>query len=199
MHPIRSEEFLAWAEAKGIGPDDRYEEPRCLVHKPPRDIGRFWVVPPDPAGWPRFIAAMLDGMGPWTTGYLWFRGGRWPGLTAPYDSDGGIREVILRGVGAPINLEGAAHFEKSERDRVVGVIFAQLAFGWCSQDDLFVIPDHAGTILWVDHHRVIHANFADRRSVKQFARGMKASGYDLPTYLPDGTFKRQRWMKSAKD
>jgi hypothetical protein len=200
MHPLPRDEFLAWAEAQGAGPDDRYEEPRCLAFKPFRNIGRFWVVPQHPGTWPHFIASWLDGLEPWGSAYLWFRGGRWPGpaAPAPYDTDKGIRETILRGAEIPIGFDGAVRFERQERDRMIAVIFAQIAFGETTVDDLFVVPEHTRTILWVDHHEVVHAEFARRGLVKPFVEHMQAKGYSLPSAAPDWTFKPQRWMKRTR-
>src|SRR3954447_5546128 len=87
MREIPPDEFRIWAQERGIVLDERYSEPRCLVYKPYRNISRFWSVPEAPNVWPYFVRCLLDGLEPWTACRLWFRGGFWPDLSAPFDAN----------------------------------------------------------------------------------------------------------------
>jgi hypothetical protein len=64
-------------------------------------------------------------------------------------------------------------------------------------DDLFVIPAHRRRIVHTDRHGVIHVECRSEQRIPQFVDHMAAEGYDLPTRLPDPTFKRPAWMDAA--
>jgi hypothetical protein len=74
------------------------------------------------------------------------------------------------------------------------VLFAFMAFGWCVDDDLFFIPDHAGQLLQTDHHDVIHAECRSEERVLALVAHMAAEDYELPAEPPDWTFRRPDWM-----
>jgi hypothetical protein len=200
MQHVPGEAFLDWTASVAIGPDDRYPGAGCIAYRPYRDISRFWVVPRSADdSVPAFVAHLLDGLEPWTTCYVWFRGGRWPDLANPLDSDAEVRAVTFRGARIRSRFEGAIQFDRSERDRILAVLFVQLTFGWHSWDDLFVIPDHGRMMLMTDHHGVVHANFASRSLVRPFVKHMAAGGFALPTEVPDWTFgPRRRWMRPRR-
>lgn len=134
-------------------------------------------------------------MEPWSSCWLWFRYGWWPDLDSPCDNKEEVRAILLCGAGAPSRLEGAARFERGERDRVLAVLFARMALGWCVRDDDYVFPDHSRAFLATDHHDVVHAQFRDRTLLQPFVRHMEANGYRLPLDVPDWTFRRPRWVR----
>jgi hypothetical protein len=194
MQAVSGEEFLRWAAGLGIGVDPRYPDSRSLRLLPPTDHDRFWVVPPDPATWPHFVASLLGGLDDWETGVLWPKFGSWPlfGLSQSYHE--GVRAVVLRGVGIPDGWSGAARFERDEEGALVAVLFAFMVFGSCVYDDLLFVPDHGRQLLHTDHHYVIHAGCKCESRVLELVAHMAAEGYELPTELPDETFRRPAWM-----
>jgi hypothetical protein len=193
---VDSHDFLRWAASAGIGTDPRYPESGCLSLLPPRDHARFWVVPRDPATWPRFSDCILDGLDPWEGVFLWPRSGTWPAAGEGGSLNERIREVILRGAGVPAGWAGALRFLDWEADAVVAVAFACLAFGW---DDLFLIPDHGRQLIQTDHHGVVHVACGSEPRVAEFVARTAAEGYELPTDPPDWTFRRPAWMGAAAD
>ena len=62
-----------------------------------------------------------------------------------------MRDVMLRGAGIPDGWRGAVRFERDEENVLLAVLFAYLAFGWCVDDDLFLVPDHGRQLL---HERI---------------------------------------------
>ena len=194
MQAMHGEEFLRWAAAAGVGFDPRYPESRCLSLLPPTDHTRFWALPPDPAAWPHFAASLLEGLAPWSSGFLWPRSGGWPSADRSRSYNDSVRRVVLRGAGVPDAWAGAVQFDRGEEDAVVAILFTALAFGWCVDDDLFFVPDHGRQILQTDHHDVIHVQCASEEGIRQLVGHMSVAGYELPNEPPDGTFKRPAWM-----
>ncbi len=189
-----SDAFLAWAAGVGVGFDPRYPDARCLGLLPPRDSARFWALPGDPGTWPHFAASVLGGLDRWEAGYLWPRPGRWPAAADSQSASERVRDVVLRGAGVPDGWAGAVRFGRSERPAVLAAVFAYLAFGWCSGDDLYFVPDHGRQVVQTDHHDVIHVECGDEGRVAELVGHMAAAGYPLPTEPPDETFKWPGWM-----
>jgi hypothetical protein len=197
MELMPREKFLRWAASVGIGFDPRYPDARCLSFLPSKDHARFWVVPPDPATWSHFIASLLDCLDEWATGLLWPRSGAWPESRQSRSQNERVRDVFLRGAGISEGWTGAVRFERDEQAALIAVLFAYLAFGWCADDDLFFIPEHGRQLIQTDHHDVIHVQCVSEDRVQNFALAMAKAGHELPSEVPDWTFKRPAWMGSA--
>jgi hypothetical protein len=197
MKTVSEQDFLPWAAEVGIGFDPRYPDSHCLSLLPPCEHARFWVLPPDPATWPHFVASLLGGLDQWESGFVWPRCGSWPNPALSQSYKEGVRDVLLRGAGIPGGWAGAVQFDHDEEDMLVAVLYASLAFGWCVDDDLFFVPDHGRQLLQTDHHDVIHVECASEARVLKLAAHMAEAGYKLPTEPPDWTFKRPAWMGSA--
>jgi hypothetical protein len=195
MHTLTNEQFFAWADGKGIGLDEKYPDSGNLAYRQNSDYGRFWVLPQTGELVP-FIHHLFAGMDAWSVCYLWFRGGRWPEANAEGVRDA-IRELLFRGLGIPAGLSGALAFDVTASMHLFGVLLAQLTLAW--HDDLFVIPDHGRQFLHTDHHDVVHAYFAEKCRIAPFVEHMAAAGFDLPTDIPDWTFKRPSWMEDGED
>jgi hypothetical protein len=194
MQEVSGEEFLHWVASHRIGIDPRYPDSGCLSLLPPTDHARFWVVPGDPARWPHLAAALLGGLDEWETGLLWPRLGHWPQFGSSRSRNERVRDVVLRGAGIPEGWSGAIRFWRDEEDTLVAVLFAFMAFGWCSKDDLFFVPDHARQLIQTDHHDAVHAECCSEERIRALVAHMAAKGYELPTEPPDETFKRPAWM-----
>ena len=195
MEPVSSEDFLRWTSGVGIGFDPRYPESQCLSLLPPSEHTRFWVLPPDPATWPHFTASLLNGLDEWDNGFLWPRCGSWPNPAKSRSLNEGVRDVLLHGAGVPAGWAGAVRFSRDdEEDVLVAVMYAFLAFGWCGDDDLFFVPDHGRQLLQTDHHDVILVECSSGERMQKLVADIAKAGYQLPTKLPDWTFKHPTWM-----
>lgn len=195
--PVPEDEFLCWAASVGVGFDPRYPDAHSLCLLPAREAARFWVRPADAATWPHFAGSILKGLDQWEVGYLRPRFGRWPRSADPLSANDGIRDVVLRGAGVPDGWVGAVGYSRSERSAVLAVLFAYLAFGWHSDDDLFFVPDHGRQVVQTDHHDVIHAECETEERVRELVEHMTAAGYPPPTEPPDETFRWPHWMPRA--
>ena len=199
MDLVDANDFLAWCRGHGIGPDERYSEPRCLVYTERPRHARFWDVPARAAQVPHFVAHLLAGGGDWSHCQVWPRGGAWPRddvrLPAAEDGPGDcVRGIILGAAGVPPGYRGAVRFGREELGQLIAVLFAQVVFGWTVSDDLFVVPDHGRLFLHTDHHDVVHVEYAGEGAVGPFIEHMARGKYALPEELPDETFKRPDWM-----
>src|SRR5262249_12825198 len=134
----------------------------------------------------------------WDYGLLWPRSGSWPDPAHSRSYDESVRDLLLRGVGFPVGWAGGMRFKSNEKDALVAVLYAALAFGWCVDDDLFFVPDHGRQLLQTDHHGVVHVDCASEERVHSLVDHMARAGYELPSELPDRTFRRPAWMGSAK-
>jgi hypothetical protein len=193
-----AKEFLAWAAAKEIILDDRYSpDQQQLVFKPYRVFDRCWGRPDEPRGLAHFLHSILDAIPAWQSCYLWCRNGSWSPTT---ESEGDLLiATVYRGAGIPERWQGAVQFHRPDLAAVLAVLFVHCAFGWSTWEDVFLVPDHAKLIFGVDHHEVVWAHFAGVEGVAPFVQRMAAAGYDLPTDLPDETFRPLPWIKARTD
>lgn len=192
MEAIPTAQFLTWAGGLHLGPHPDYPDHLALL--PPTDHARFWVLPCNPATWPHFVSAILDGLNPWVTGYLWPRSGRWPAAADHLTRNERVRQVTLRGAGISDGWAGAVRFDRAEVDVAVAVLCAFLTYGWHSPDDVWFVPDHGRQIVQTDHHDVIHVECRDEARVLALVEHMAGMGYGLPAEPPDATFKWPAWM-----
>lgn len=190
MEGVSADKFLSWAAGVGIGFDPRYPNSGCLSLLPPTGHARFWVLPNDPTTHPHFAAALVQGLDDWKTGYLWPRAGRWI-------PPGGSQPITLRGVGVPFGSAAAVRFDRTAESELVAILCAYLAFGGCTDDDLFFVPDHGRQLLQTDHHDVVHVKCRTKWRVLKLVKQMSRAGYELPAELPDWTFKRPAWLDNA--
>lgn len=197
MELVLTEAFLTDIATKGIGFDPRYPDSRHLTFLPPREHSRFWTLPFDPFTWPHFTASLLKGLDAWEEGCLWPGAGKWPARDSANSLNEGVRDVLLRGAGLPGGWFGAVRWGRNEESRLVAVLYAFLAFGWCGDDDVYFVPSHGRQILRTDHHGVIHVECESENRVLELVAHMADAGYALPTELPDWTFKRPAWMDPA--
>jgi hypothetical protein len=191
---VAGDAFLAWAAGVGVGFDPRYPDSRSLGLLPPRESARFWKLPGEIGNWPHFAGTILEGLDWWDTGYLWPRSGKWPAAVESCSHNERVRDVMLLGSGVPDGWVGAMRFARGEESAVVAVLFAYLAFGWCSDEDLYFIPDHGRQVVQTDHHDVVHVECAEEARVLELVGHMEVAGYPLPSELPDETFRRPHWM-----
>ena len=186
MKLVSPQEFLPWALTRDIAPDPRYKAPQCLVYVPYRAYCRFWNQPTNGGAIPYFLGHVLAGLDPWSACYAWPRGGRWP---EPRETDywaARVRTSILLGADIPPGFPGAVRYEAGEAGSLVTVATAQTLFGSNAADDLFIVLDHGEQFLWIDHHDVVHVEFAEEGRVAPFVRHMASKGFELPVTVPVG-------------
>lgn len=197
MEAVTTDEFFRWAAEVGVGLDPRYPASGCLSLLPPSEHARFWELPLDPATWPHFSASLLGCLDNWDVGYLWPRAGRWPKSADDLSLNEGIRAVVLRGAGIPPGEAAAVRVRQADLHELAAILYVYLAFGWCTDDDLFFVPDHGRQLVQTDHHDVVHVKCRAEGRVMDLVERMSRAGYELPTELPDETFKRPAWMGSG--
>jgi hypothetical protein len=195
MEFLDRESFLASARERGIVEDERYSPPRCLVYLPYREHDRFWEIPSGPTGAVYLALQLVRNFGDWRTVDLWPRGGQWPTVLAVTDHEEAIRTPVLTAAGVRPGWEGAIRYSRDEELQVIGIVAVQLMFGSGTYDDLFAVPDHGRYFIQTDHHGVVHVSAAEQRGIEAFAARMRAAGLELPTELPDQTFKRPGWLR----
>ena len=137
---------------------------------------------------------LTTGIGPWEACFLWPRGGRWPDFDPPRDRIEAIRRTVTIGPAIPDGFEGAAKYTAEDSSLLVGRIAAHVISAWSVRDDLFIVPDDGKYLLHTDHHGVAHATCVDSVIMNRLIEHMASGGYNLPTELLDGTFKRPHWM-----
>ena len=188
--------FLDWAAAKGLGIDPAYPHSAVLSFDVGGDSSRFWRIPPRPERRPYFFVALLDAMGDWQSCRAWRHMGGWPdpNLIEPARINDVIEARILNGLGIPLASADVLEFDRGELDSLVTLLLSTSIFGWSVGEDLYVVPDRARTLLKVSHHEVVHVDFCDVGEVDPFVAAMADCGFDLPTTVPDATFKMPSWM-----
>jgi hypothetical protein len=197
MELLAANEFLSWAATNGIvtyRPDDT---PSGMVFNNRDSEGRFWNLPPG-RQLPYFFWHALSGLPAWSKLYLWPRHGRWLGDHADAVWHDRVQAVMLRAAGAPAGGSGALTAAPHEMPQILTAAFTSAVFGCHTADDLYLIPDNARAILWIDHHDVLNVDFRDAADVQPFVEHMATGKYFLPDELPDETFKKPHWMDGGE-
>jgi len=194
MEAIPRKAFFTWASRAGIGINPRYPASGFISLIPSRRHARFWELPADSVRWPHFVATMVAGLDEWKTAYLWPRSGGWPAAPEEWSHNEAARDVLLHSIGIPRGWAGAVRLIRGEQDKLLAVLTTYCTFGGCVDDDLFFVPDHGKQLLHSDHHDAIHVECASKKRLLQLVKHMAEAGFDLPTELPDPTFKRPAWM-----
>jgi hypothetical protein len=132
-------------------------------------------------------------MKPWQTIVLFRQGGSW--LGQPETAIDRLRLAWLKPLALPQSAVSAVEFDLSEIDDAVSLFTIQQLFGMCAWDDTYAIPDHGEQMLHTSHHEVVEIEFRDGRIAKSFVKQMKREEFELPSEVPDETFKIPDWMK----
>lgn len=193
MKNVRSKQFMEWATGLMIGPDERHEEPRCLVYHPHRQFDRFWEIPESFQELAWFAAHVIDGLDPWSYCRAWPRGGYWP--SSEESGNDKEREGLLEAAGIEPDKHCALEYLPEERPRMIALVVLQLHYAQNMNDDVFLLPDHGRQFIHCDHHNVLHMRFADPGQLLPFITHMEANGYFLPEEVPDDLFARPSWME----
>lgn len=194
MRTQREDEFIGWAERSGFQIDPRYPQSAVLRFDPDPQRDRFWEVPSKPEARPYFIASLLDCMDAWEACFVWRHMGSWPRSVVPERINDVVELRILHGLGLPLGTNKVLEFSRNESDRLVTLLFSTTIFGWCVDQDLYVVPNDGRHLLKTDHHGVIHVSFRTDDSLSLFVNEMDRRGFRLPSEVPDSTFKQPDWM-----
>lgn len=194
MKTYRESQFLKWAESRGMGLDERYPDCAVLSFQPDPDLSRFWCVPREPERRPHFLRIMLELMSDWESCFAWRHMGSWPSATDPDRVNEEVEVQILSGLGLPMDTANIVEFDRVERRQLVTLLFVTTVFGWSVGEDLYVVPDHGRFIMKASHHHVVHADFREESSLREFVGGMAEARFDLPDQVPDSTFLKPSWM-----
>jgi hypothetical protein len=197
MRIIAETEFRAWLAAGGVGLHSRWGNTGTLVCLKNEDLSRFWFPSFVPSDLPGFIDTALTAASASGPYYLLRRGGgHW------YEPDPGsapgsnlMIDACLRAVGVPSDCSGALELAKSEWQALGLVILAHYVHGWSVGEDLHIVPAERDCVLMTSHHGELSVHFPDEARLERFQQSMLQAGYDLPTDLPDGTFKCPEWLK----
>jgi len=194
MKTHSEEQFLKWAEAHGMGLDERYPDSAVLTFKPNPALDRFWVVPPQPERRPYFLAHILDIIGEWRSCLVWRHMGSWPQSPNPQRPNEHVEFQIFKGIGMPTGTADIVEFESAERDQLTTLLFSTTIFGWSVGEDLYVVPNQAQHIIQTSHHDVVHVSFRQTEDLQQFVKRMDEESFRLPRTVPDATFETPEWM-----
>lgn len=188
MRTVEAADFQAWLAAAGI--DAQYSS---LCFDGDDDHSRFWCCPEDPAAERTFFDVLLQLLaGP--DGTL---------LVLPYhrswwcfqdDEDGALpANSPLRPL-VKADDASAIAFDAGDRDALLDLLDHVSEVGWNCAHDLYLIPESRSAFAFISHHDVAHVDARDEATLNLIIERMAASGYALPTELPDETFKRPSWM-----
>lgn len=189
MHTIDNATFLTEMQAAGITVEKgwyrlsfgRYDE-----------TDRFWVWPWPPQDVAGLLTAVLQHVAPTAYCDAWRPGGVWHEEDPSYTDS--VREVLLGGFGIPKDHCGALRFDRAEGAAVTALALAFAVAGWNVNDDLCLVPDNHQFIVRISHHAVLHVECREPELVDPLVAHMASKGWDLPTEVPDATFKIPTWM-----
>ena len=197
MRTLSEQEFLSWAEARGLSLNPQYPESAVLAFHDDSTDARFWDVPTAPERRPYFLASLLDLCGDWTSCFVWRHLGSWPSLE---DIDTRrindvVEHQLLSGIGLPMGTADVVEFTHEDYAALICLLLTTTIFGWSVGEDLYILPNHARYLLQTDHHNVCHVVFRDGNDVPAWEAEMSRRGFPLPDEVPDATFKPPPWMQ----
>ncbi|HET7584961.1 MAG TPA: hypothetical protein VFK13_08640 [Gemmatimonadaceae bacterium] len=189
MHTVNNATFLAEMQAAGITLQPgsyrlsfgRYEE-----------TDRFWTLPWPPQDVAGLLTFVLSHVAPTTYCDAWRPGGVWHESEPSYTD--AVREVLLRGFSIPPEHCGALRFDRSEATALTALVLAFSIASWNINDDLCLVPDNHQYIVRLSHHAVLHVECRVPDLVEPLVAHMASCGWDLPTEVPDPTFKVPSWI-----
>lgn len=165
MKIISKSSFLRQFSSHGIALDGRYSPPQTLVFEGTSDWRWSWKTPSRIKVLPSWITRLVDAARPENKIYLYPRDGAW---TSGDSLKLFQMSIIFSAYGLKPTGDEVIEAEESERDAVESLFFLALVHGGTVQDDIFLIPDNANVILYVDHHESINADFKDGEFMNQF-------------------------------
>lgn len=197
MQTLSEDEFLGWAAPHGVGVRPEYAEtwPRNLSFTRAGSESRFWCIPGEASAVPWFLDVLLEALGGWGHACFWPRDPCWlKRLATSDDTPGRYVASTLKSVW---DYGGAIKFSREEIDTLAMLMFCAACFGEGVYDDVYIVPDPPDVFLMIDHHEVIWAEFASRGRCTQYVEALRRQDIELPTELPDETFKPVPWMESG--
>ncbi len=156
------------------------------------ETDRFWIWPWPPQDLLSLLSAILAHAAPREHCDLWRPGGIWHEDEPSFIDS--IRETVLRGFAIPADHRGALRFARSESTALLGLLLSFAFAGWNVNDDLCAIPDMGDYIIRISHHAVVHVEARNTALTQSLVAHMASQGWDLPTDVPDSTFKIPSWM-----
>lgn len=192
--PIDAGSFLAEARAHGVGVDPLYASnwPRDLSFEHDSATRRYWEASEYTGPSALLIEAALESLGAWAHVVLWSK-------CAPLGDllgDAGIDELARLAERFPVlGSHGGVRFERSEAPVLVALLDVLMQHGWNTKTDVYIVPDAFDAVLMVDHHQVIHAEFAGEERCAAYEQAMTSRGFPLgddpfdrpAERTPDGT------------
>jgi len=191
MQLIPQAEFIARMKALGLAAE---EAPSRLGFGRYDETDRFWLWPWPPPDLLGLLSAMFRHVAPDAYCEAWRPGGSWHEHEPTFIES--TREYLLGGLSIPTEHCGALRFVRGEFPALAALLIAFAMGGWCIDDDVCLVPDHARYLIRLSHHGVVHVECRDPSLVGPLVTHMLAEGYPLPTEVPDETFKTPRWMAS---
>lgn len=206
MELLDLNEFAEWVRQHVAGVDGWGGPPHAPEFSRPTSASRFWCTRNAAHEELYTVASILQALDPWEKVWAWKNDPTWSFVLDDEDSPDPryiwstqhVWANIVHGLGIPQNFRGVIGFHGAELHVLLTLLFAQMHFGGCVDDDVFVLPDHGKQIVMISHHDVIHVSFVEGSRVDKFVDDLAREGIQLPDRPPDQTFKIPDWMSTRK-
>jgi hypothetical protein len=189
MQPVDAGDFITHMRAVGLASTDA---PSHLSFERSAETDRFWLWPWPPHELLGLLTAIFQHVVPDRYCDAWRPGGVWHEPDPSFIDT--VREQLLSGFAIPREHPCALRFARSEFTELAALLLAFAIGGWNVDDDIVVVPDHARYLVRLSHHAVVHVQCRDPESVEPLVTHMRERGWELPTEVPDATFKVPAWM-----
>lgn len=202
MKTIRRSRFMRWLAEKRIGVDAEFaaDWPRNLAFQGAPSESRFWSFDGSAEQVLEYFEAVLDAVGRDDSFFLWAKDEAWLPTRSARSGEAG--DALWRAVLHPLRTcrhDGAIEFTRGDRDQLLGILYCAHTFGWTWSDDLYLVPASRLAVVMLDHHDAVWIETASADDMRSVIARMSERGFQLPTALPDSTFKPQAWMKPGSD
>lgn len=179
---ISVETFRDWLHTNSIKLGESFVAHQHLSF-PDSEHRAIWTLPKSIEDYGRFIEATLDSIEPWSGVYLWPADGKWPKPPPDNASPLTTRGKLMRCMQETSGWDGALYCTASQRDLVLGIVFAHLLDGNAPGDDLYVATDSGSEILYVDYEQALHVSCRSERRLITVVGALESRGFHLPTEL----------------
>lgn len=182
MKLIPTDEFMAWAQTRGIGLDARWQPPEELTYPACTEEWSRWAYPASASELACFLEKALAILPQWKSCLVWKRVPGWG------PADGSTNEAepqiwyclgfwTMAKCGIPDGFVGAVEFPYEERLSLYALMLGQAVSAVTVWGDIQVIPDNGAAIVTVSHHQEILVHFPSRRGLEEFTRLMAEAGH----------------------
>ena len=164
MKTLSKKEFLKRMKPLGVVAPEKY--PETLMLEGAGDFRCAWIVPQELKALHPFISPLIDATEPKGTIYLFPRAGAWRSAGTTFIQY--LYDIIFAAAACSPDADVVLETVEKDRDAVDALAMYSLMFGGCVDNDIMLVSDTCGVILYMSHHDTVFGQFRDETAMKTY-------------------------------